>query len=94
MAEDAPGCLLPNGKVLLVVGPITPNFSGPSSFYEFDPVTNSLVAVPNPPNAGGPAFVGRNAPYSLQARSYSPMGLRMLRYILQTALQIQLGNRK
>jgi hypothetical protein len=59
VAEDAPGCLLPNGKVLLVVGPITPNFSGPSSFYEFDPITNSLAAIANPPNAGGPAFVGR-----------------------------------
>jgi hypothetical protein len=58
-AEDAPGCLLPNGKVLLVVGPITPDFSSPSSFYEFDPATDSLTAVPNPPNAGGPAFVGR-----------------------------------
>jgi hypothetical protein len=59
VAEDAPGCLLPNGKVLLVVGPITPNFSGPSSFYEFDPITNSLSAVLNPPTSGGPAFVGR-----------------------------------
>ena len=58
-AEDAPGCLLPNGKVLLLVGPITPSFSGPSSFYEFDPDTDSLAAAPNPPNAGGPAFVGR-----------------------------------
>jgi Kelch motif len=59
VAEDAPGCLLPNGKVLVIVGPITPNFSGPSSFFEFDPNTNSVTAAPNPPNAGGPAFVGR-----------------------------------
>jgi hypothetical protein len=58
-AEDAPGCLLPNGKVLLVVGPITTNFSGPSSFYEFDPITNSLSAVPNPPTSGGATYVGR-----------------------------------
>ncbi len=59
VAEDAPGCLLPNGRVLLVVGPTTPDFSGPSSFYEFDPSTDSLAAVPNPGNAGGPPFVGR-----------------------------------
>jgi Kelch motif len=59
VAEDAPGCLLPNGKVLLVVGPTSPAFSGPSSFFEFDPSTNTLAAVLNPPNAGDPAFVGR-----------------------------------
>jgi hypothetical protein len=59
VAEDAPGCLMPNGKVLLVVGPITPDFSGPSSFFEFDPSNDSLAVAPNPPNAGGPAFVGR-----------------------------------
>jgi hypothetical protein len=59
-AKDAPGCLMPNGKVLCVVGPVDGvfgDFLGPTSFFEFD--GSALHRVPDPPNAGGPPFVGR-----------------------------------
>ncbi|HJV23073.1 MAG TPA: hypothetical protein VJ570_10260, partial [Holophagaceae bacterium] len=59
-AKDAPACLLPNGNVLCVAGPVTGNFSdflGPTSFFEFD--GTSLHRIADPPNAGGPPFVGR-----------------------------------
>lgn len=58
-AKDAPACLLPNGRVLCVAGPAGEGgtFPGPTSFFEFDGA--SLVPVPNPPNNGGPPFVGR-----------------------------------
>ena len=59
-AKDAPACLMPNGHVLCVAGPVTGNandFLGPTSFFEFDGA--SLNRVPDPPNAGGPPFVGR-----------------------------------
>ncbi len=58
-AKDAPACLLPNGNVLCVAGPAGEggNFPGPTQFFEFDGA--ALNAVPNPPNAGGPPFVGR-----------------------------------
>lgn len=58
-AKDAPGCLLPNGNVLCVAGPAGEggNFPGPTTFFEFDGAT--LVKIPNPPNVGGPPFVGR-----------------------------------
>jgi hypothetical protein len=42
--KDAPGCLLPNGRVLCVAGPDdAKNWSGPSFFFEFDPTSSSLV---------------------------------------------------
>jgi hypothetical protein len=52
-AVDAPACLLPNGKVLCVVGPIATSggdagFSTPTKFFEFDPVTATLAPVPGP----------------------------------------------
>lgn len=58
-AKDAPGCLLPNGKVLCVAGPYGAggDFPGPTQFFEFD--GGSLDAIANPPNNGGPPFVGR-----------------------------------
>jgi hypothetical protein len=58
-AKDAPGCLMPNGRVLCVAGPAGEGgtYPGPTSFFEFDGA--SLVPVPNPPNNGGPPYVGR-----------------------------------
>ncbi len=57
-AFDAPACLLPNGNVLCVVGPLnagvpTPAYAGwagpPSMFFEFDGA--ALHPVPNPASA-------------------------------------------
>ena len=58
-AKDAPGCLMPNGRVLCVAGPAGEGgtYPGPTSFFEFDGA--SLAVVPNPPNNGGPPYVGR-----------------------------------
>lgn len=58
-AKDAPACLMPTGRVLCVAGPAGEggSFPGPTSFFEFDGA--SLVPAPNPPNNGGPPFVGR-----------------------------------
>jgi len=58
-AKDAPACLLPNGNVLCVAGPAGEGgaFPNPTNFFEFD--GSSLNPVPNPPNNGGPPFVGR-----------------------------------
>jgi hypothetical protein len=48
-AVDAPACLLPNGNVLCVVGPIdSGGFSDPTEFFEFNPSTGALIAAPNP----------------------------------------------
>jgi hypothetical protein len=58
-AKDAPACLLPNGNVLCVAGPAGEGgvFPNPTNFFEFD--GTSLNPVPNPPNNGGPPFIGR-----------------------------------
>ena len=58
-AKDAPGCLMPNGRVLCVAGPAAEggSFPGPTQFFEFDGA--GLVSTTNPPNNGGPPFVGR-----------------------------------
>jgi len=58
-AKDAPACLMTNGRVLCVAGPAAEggSFPGPTSFFEFDGA--ALTPVPNPPNNGGPPFVGR-----------------------------------
>ncbi len=62
-AKDAPAALLPNGRVLCVVSPYDPtnsnSWGGTLHFYEFDPVTNTLTAVPSPSNNGGPPFTSR-----------------------------------
>jgi hypothetical protein len=60
-AKDAPGCLMPNGKVLLLASPAGEggDFPSPTHFFEFDPETMTMSAVPDPPNAGGPCFTGR-----------------------------------
>jgi hypothetical protein len=61
-AKDAPGCLLPNGRVLCAVGPVNGvggDYLSPTYFFEFDPVSSTLTSVPVPPTNGGPPFVGR-----------------------------------
>lgn len=61
-AKDAPGCLLPNGLVLCAVGPVdgvSGDYLSPTSFYEFNPNTNTLAATTNPATNGGPPYVGR-----------------------------------
>lgn len=65
IAKDAPGCLLPNGKVLCVVSPAggcSASWQGycpPTYFYEFDPANSSLTSITNPPNNGGATYEGR-----------------------------------
>jgi hypothetical protein len=59
-AKDAPGCLMPNGRVLCVGGPVdgvSNHYLSPTYFYEFDGV--SLTRVTDPPNSGSVPFVGR-----------------------------------
>lgn len=57
---DAPAALLPNGKVLLTASPGAPcGYPPPTSFFEYDPATNTITPVAAPSNAGGPCFTGR-----------------------------------
>jgi hypothetical protein len=45
-AFDAPAAVMPNGKVLFAAGPIDgKNFSGPTTFFEYDPSTNAITQV-------------------------------------------------
>jgi hypothetical protein len=56
--EDGPAAILPDGNVLIDVGPQSPCYSAPSKFYEFNGTT--LTSVPGPKNAGDDAtYVGR-----------------------------------
>jgi hypothetical protein len=57
---DAPGVLLPAGRVLLVGSPAPPcSYPGPTTFHLYDPSTNLAAVVTGPPNNGGPAYTGR-----------------------------------
>ncbi|HEX8853549.1 MAG TPA: hypothetical protein VF754_08685 [Pyrinomonadaceae bacterium] len=60
---DAPAVLLPNGRVLFSAGPITvpATFQSPTYFFEFDPESNTISAVPrsNPINSNGVPYFGR-----------------------------------
>jgi hypothetical protein len=60
-AKDAPGCLMPNGKVLLVASPPGEGkvYPSPTHFFEFDPDAMAMTAVPEPGNADGPCFTAR-----------------------------------
>jgi hypothetical protein len=62
-AKDAPGCLLPNGKVLCVAGPDNAQgWSQPTNFFEFDPTTNKLTELAKnnqPANNKGVTYEGR-----------------------------------
>lgn len=61
-AKDAPGCLMPNGLVLCVAGPVdnvSGDYKSPTYFFEFNPATNTIAAIANPPTNGGAPYVGR-----------------------------------
>src|SRR3954449_984034 len=48
---DAPAAMMPNGKILCAVSPVPTSanhFPTPTSFYEFDSVSNSFAAVNGP----------------------------------------------
>lgn len=49
-ADDAPGAELPNGHVLLAAdrGPSSQTFSGPTQFFDFDPVARTATPVAGP----------------------------------------------
>jgi hypothetical protein len=51
VSNDCPCALLPNGNVLFTTAPFMNNAWGsPVSFFEYDPVANSMLAAPAPPN--------------------------------------------
>lgn len=59
-AKDAPACLLPNGNVLLVGGPVDGTagaYMAPTYFFEFD--GTNLVRVTDPANSTGTPYQGR-----------------------------------
>jgi hypothetical protein len=59
-AKDAPACLLPNGRVLCVVGSggdAADDWPSPSMFFEFDGA--SLTRAPDPSNANTVTYEGR-----------------------------------
>jgi hypothetical protein len=59
-AEDAPCAILPNGNVLMALGPVTSgggSFESPTYFFEY--TGSSLIRITDPPTSGGPPFVGR-----------------------------------
>jgi hypothetical protein len=61
-AKDAPAALLPNGRVLCVVAPYDPpggTWGTPVTFFEYDPVANTLTQVPAASNNGGSPFSSR-----------------------------------
>ena len=52
---DAPGAMMANGKILIAVCPDT-GYTSPTSFYEYDYVSNTLTAAPSP-GTGGASFI-------------------------------------
>lgn len=59
-AKDAPGCLLVNGKVLCVAGPVdgvSGDYLAPTYFFEFD--GTHLTQITAPMNSGGVPYNGR-----------------------------------
>ncbi|SDO16992.1 Kelch motif-containing protein [Nakamurella panacisegetis] len=59
-AKDAPGCLLPNGRVLCVAGPAADgadDWPTPTMFFEFD--GTNLNRIADPPNANQVVYEGR-----------------------------------
>ena len=55
---DAPAAMLPDGTVLLAVGPAG-TLKGPTTFYLYDPSTNAFSFVPGAPNLSGAPFGDR-----------------------------------
>lgn len=64
-ADDAAGCVMPNGHVLFDAdaGPTLKTFAGPTELFDFNPVTNTISSVPSPTtdfdNPHFPAYVLR-----------------------------------
>jgi hypothetical protein len=57
---DAPGVLLPNGKVLLAGSPSPPcNYPAPTTFFEYNPSTNKAPVVSSPSGANVSVFQTR-----------------------------------
>jgi len=51
VCNDCPATLLPNGKVLITTANyLSDSWGSPVNFFEYDPVTNTISASPNPPN--------------------------------------------
>jgi hypothetical protein len=51
VCNDCPCTLMPNGKVLVTTANyLSTSWGSPVNFFEYDPVTNSMYAVPNPSN--------------------------------------------
>ena len=63
---DAPGAMMPNGKILLATAPTpisTNHFQSPTSFYEYDYTTNSYTQVNAP--AGGTTESGSSFQHNM-----------------------------
>jgi hypothetical protein len=60
-AVDAPAVVLPNGNVLFTAGPITSpaTFQAPTFFFEYDPVANTIAAVPAAATSAATPYFGR-----------------------------------
>jgi hypothetical protein len=63
-AKDAPACLLPNGKVLCVAGPVdgvSDDYLSPMYFFEYHAATNAFALIADPPGnpPSLPPFVAR-----------------------------------
>jgi hypothetical protein len=59
-ADDAPGCVLPDGRVLFAADGPGSTFSTPTHLYEYEPVANTMTQVPDPANLSStPAYVCR-----------------------------------
>ena len=56
--DDAPAAMLPDGTILCVGGPID-SYNGPTSFFIYNPTTNSFSSVSGAPSVSGPPFLSR-----------------------------------
>jgi hypothetical protein len=60
VCNDCPASLLPNGKVLVTGAQFLNNdWGNPIHFFEYDPTTNTIVHVTDPPNNAERLFWGR-----------------------------------
>jgi len=60
VCNDCPASLLPNGHVLFTSAPFVSGYWGsPVSFFEYDPVSNSVSQAPTPPNNGNIIYMSR-----------------------------------
>jgi hypothetical protein len=60
VSNDCPASLMPNGKVLFTASKYFPNdWGAPTYFFEYDPVGNTIVQAPTPPNNGSVVYQSR-----------------------------------